>query len=245
MTFCPAWVHNVTAASVERMARTFLTGGGRDDINRPYAQAVLATGAGTVAVLVLDEGEGTDVVRWESALRVVGLEPEVTIVAPGAPVPPLGDVAAVYVAGGLTPGYQAALCPDPSWLPDDMIYGGFSAGAAIAAEVALVGGWRMDGAAVCTEDAGEDLDEVEIRPGLALIEAIVDVHCTQWGTLTRLAAVVAAGDGRPGWGLDENTTLEFRDGAPVAVHGAGAAWRVTPAGDDIAVRAIRAGDAIA
>lgn len=233
------------------MARTFLIGGGRDPegahgTNRPFADAVLATGRADVALLVLDEGEATAADERAEALRVVGLEPEVTIVAPGRPVAPLGDVAAVYVTGGLTPGYQAALCPDPSWLPDpdDVVYGGFSAGAAIAAEVALVGGWRMDGVAVCNDDNGEDLDEVEIRPGLALVEPIIDVHCAQWGTLSRLAAVVAAGDGRIGWGIDEHTTLELRDGAAVAVHGEGVAWRVSPAGEGVAVRAFRAGEAL-
>lgn len=231
------------------MAHTFLIGGGRDPqgehgTSRPFADAVLATGRADVALLVLDEGEETGADERADALRAVGLEPQVTIVGPRRPVPAIGDVAGVYVAGGLTPGYQAALCPDPSWLPDpdDVIYGGFSAGAAIAAEVALVGGWRMDGVPVCNDDNGEDLDDVEIRPGLALVEPMIDVHCAQWGNLSRLAAVVAAGDGRLGWGIDEHTTLEFRDGAPVAVHGEGFAWRVTPAGADVAVRAFRPGD---
>jgi cyanophycinase len=148
----------------------------------------------------------------------------------------VGDAAGVFVAGGLTPAYQEALCPDPSFLAPDAVYGGFSAGAAIAAEVAIVGGWRADGVAVCAEEAGEDLDELELRPGLALLPALVEVHCAQWGTLGRLVEVVATGDGRPGWGLDEHTTLEVRDGAAVAVHGAGAAWLVEPvAGDDGAV----------
>jgi len=231
------------------MAQTFLIGGGRDPegthgTNRPFADAVLATGRADVALLVLDEGEQTDAEGRAEALRAVGLEPAVTIVGPDRPAPALGDVAAVYVAGGLTPGYQAALCPDPSWLPDpdEVIYGGFSAGAAIAAEVALVGGWRMEGVAVCNDDNAEDLDEIEIRPGLALVEPMIDVHCAQWGNLSRLAAVVAAGDGRLGWGIDEHTTLELRDGRALAVHGEGAAWRVTPAGGDVAVRAFRAGD---
>jgi cyanophycinase len=232
------------------MPHTFLIGGGRDrdgshGTNRPFAEAVLATGSGAVALLVLDEGDETDAEGRAEALRLVGLEPEVTIVAPGRPVPRVGDVAAVYVAGGLTPGYQTALCPDPSWLPEDVIYGGFSAGAAIAAEVALVGGWRMDGLAVCNDDNGEDLDEVEIRPGLALLEPIVDVHCSQWGNLGRLAAVVAAGDGRPGWGIDEHTTLELRDGTSF-VHGLGAVHRLEALGDGrVAVAALVAGDGFA
>lgn len=229
------------------MSHVFLTGGGRDPdgshrTDVPFAEAVLATGRNDVALLVLDEGEETYAGERAAALELVGLAPAVTIVAPGRPPTALGDVAAVYVAGGLTPGYQEALCPDPTWLPADAIYGGFSAGAAIAAEVALVGGWRMDGVQVCGEDSGEGLDDVEIRAGLALVEPVVDVHCAQWGNLGRLAEVVRAGDGRPGWGIDEHTTLELRDGVPVAVHGEGAAWHVERLGDDrVSVRPLHRG----
>ena len=229
------------------MSRVFLIGGGRDPdgehgTNAAFADAVLATGRDDVALLVLDEGEDTAADERAAALERVGLAPQVTIVAPGQPPAPHGDVAAVYVTGGLTPGYQAALCPDPSWLAPDVIYGGFSAGAAIASEVALVGGWRLDGRPVCDPDAGEELDEVEIRPGLALLDAVVDVHCAQWGTLGRLAQVVLAGDGRAGWGLDEHTTLELRDGTPVAVHGPGCAWHVQRTdGERVAVRPVAAG----
>lgn len=232
---------------VRAVSHLFLTGGGRDPdgarrTNAPFAAAVLATGRREVALIVLDEGDGTPAEEWAASLEVVGLSPEVAIVAPGRPPAGLGDVGAVYVAGGLTPGYQAALCPDPSWLPEDAVYGGFSAGAAIASEVALVGGWRMDGVEVGIPDSGEDLDEVEIRPGLALLEPVVDVHCAQWGTLGRLAEVVRTGDGRPGWGIDEHTTLELRDGEPVAVHGAGAAWLIEQQGEDrVSVRPRRAG----
>jgi cyanophycinase len=219
------------------MSHVFLIGGGRDPdgahrTNAAFAKAVLATGRREVALLVLEEGDDTPAQERAAALSLVGLAPEVHIVAPGRPPTGLGDFGAVYVTGGPTPGYQAALCPDPSWLPEDAIYGGFSAGAAIASEVALVGGWRMEGVPVGAEEIGEDLDEVEFRPGLALIEPVIDVHCTQWGTLTRLAEVIRTGDGRPGWGLDEHTTLELRDGEVVAVHGEGTAWFVERLDDD-------------
>lgn len=229
------------------MSHAFLIGGGRDPdgghrTNVPFAEAVLATGRNDVALIVLDEGDETHAEERAAALELVGLAPEVLLVAPGRGPGPLGDVGAVYVTGGLTPGYQAALCPDPSWLPPDAIYGGFSAGAAIAPEVALVGGWTVDGVAVCNPDNAEDLEEVEIRPGLALLKPVVDVHCAQWGNLSRLAEVVRGGDGRGGWGLDEHTTLELRDGVAVAVHGEGSAWQVERLeAERVAVRALRAG----
>jgi cyanophycinase len=71
------------------------------------------------------------------------------------------------VAAGLTPGYYA--------------------GAAIAADVAILGGWRArppgHEVAVCPEDAAEELDLVPPAPGLGLVPGCVDLHAAQWGTL--------------------------------------------------------------
>jgi cyanophycinase len=211
----------------------FLIGGGRDRALArtallPFADAVRGRDGRDVAVLVLDEGDETDVARWAGAIEDVDLVPNPIVVAPGKPPGELSGVGGVFVAGGLTPGYQESLCADPSWLPrDSTVYAGFSAGAAIAARRALVGGWRADGVPVCDENAGEDLDEIELLAGLGLLEAVVDVHCAQWGTLTRLVHAVARGAAVEGWGIDEHTTLEVRDGRAIAVHGHGAAWHAT------------------
>ena len=43
-------------------------------------------------------------------------------------------------------------------------YLGFSAGAAIAAEAALVGGWRIGDVPVSPEEASEELDEITVAP---------------------------------------------------------------------------------
>ena len=48
-------------------------------------------------------------------------------------------------------------------------YAGFSAGAALAARSAVVGGWLLDGVPVCPEDTAEDLDEIAVRDGLGLM----------------------------------------------------------------------------
>ena len=74
-----------------------------------------------------------------------------------------------------------------------MPYLGFSAGAAIAAERALVGGWRIGGVAVSPEEASEGLDELTVAPGIGLVDVAIDVHVAQWGTLSRLVAAVEAG----------------------------------------------------
>ncbi len=83
----------------------------------------------------------------------------------------------------------------------------FSAGAAVAARRAVVGGWLVDGVPVCPDETGEDLDEVEVRAGLGLVPFAVDVHAAQWGTLPRLVSAVARGEVPYGVAVDENTLL--------------------------------------
>ena len=112
----------------------------------------------------------------------------------------LADSHGLLVCGGLTPGYADALVPRAgelrAWLADGgRPYLGFSAGAAIAATRAVVGGWRAGGVPVCPEDAGEDLDKITVVPGLGLTTWSVDVHCAQWGTLPRLIEAVRTGAG--------------------------------------------------
>ncbi|MEV0903709.1 hypothetical protein [Streptomyces hokutonensis] len=79
------------------------------------------------------------------------------------------DVDGLLVCGGLTPAYQDAFagCLDllPGLLAERRIpYAGFSAGAALAARSAVVGGWLLDGVPVCPEDTAEDLEEIAVRP---------------------------------------------------------------------------------
>jgi cyanophycinase len=140
------------------------------------------------------------------------------------------DVDGIIVGGGLTPAYRDALEPQfgtiRDLVGDGVPYLGFSAGAAIAASNALVGGWTIGGVPVCPEDTAEDLDEVTVLPGIGLIDVSVDVHVAQWGALSRLVAAVEAGLVDAGVGIDENTVLIAGSGA-LRVAGAGSVWRVT------------------
>jgi len=197
----------------------FLIGGGRDPegVRACHAPFVAAANGGPIAVIAQDDRE-----RWETALREAGAR-EVRHTQPQG----VGDAAAVYVAGGLTPAYQEHCVPG-DWLPAAVAYGGFSAGAAIAARRALVGGWRVERGGrripVCPEDASEDLDLVERRDGLALVPFTIDVHAAQWGTTTRLLHALEPGE--TGWAIDEHTALHARGHEIVAVHGFGMARRV-------------------
>ena len=225
--------------------RVFLIGGGRDAKVAHWRFGSAAAG-GRVTAFVLDEGEQTDLQRWVDTLGAAGVaDVRVVVVSPARPprVEDLAGVAGVYVAGGLTPGYQAVLVgAGTGWLEraraDGLVYGGFSAGAAIAPVHALVGGWRTRFRGrlleVCAEECGEDLDEVTVRPGLGLVPFVVDVHGAQWGTLNRLVHGLVAADLAEGWAIDEGTALEV-DANTVRVHGTGAATRVIRHGTEISL----------
>ena len=216
------------------MAPVFLIGGGRDDhaVRASHAGFVRACGERPIVAIVLDEGEHTDARRWTGALALAGAAAaHAVVVSPERPPAreQVAGAAGIYVAGGWTPGYADALvAAGAGWLPRDVPYAGYSAGAAIAAARAIVGGHRReDGRAVCAEEAGEDLEALAVHAGLGLVPFAVDVHATQWGTVTRLIHTVRAGLAPEGWAVDEGTVLIY-DGDRVArVEGVGSAYRVT------------------
>jgi cyanophycinase len=210
------------------VSAVFLIGGGRDDaqVRASHAPFVAACDGGPIVAFALEDPD-----RWEGALRMAGATDVSCRLEPPAAAD-LEGAGGVFVGGGCTPGYQEALA---HWRPPaDLPYAGFSAGAAVAAARAIVGGWRLDGIAVCAEEAGEDLDELEVRDGLGLVPFAVDVHATQWGTLTRLVHAVTAGLVDAGWAIDEGTVLVL-DGEAVRVHGLGSAYHVAPLADGVAV----------
>jgi cyanophycinase len=147
----------------------------------------------------------------------------------------LDGIDGLFVGGGPTPEYHASLSPSYDVIRElvsgGLPYAGFSAGAAIAATTAIIGGWLIDGAAVCPEDSNEELDPVTVVDGIGLLSGAVDVHATQWGNLTRLVAAVEAGLVPHGVAIDECTTL----GPGSVAVGAGRAWRVSPAPDGVVV----------
>jgi cyanophycinase len=226
--------------------RAFLIGGGRDpqEAQAAHAPFVDATGGGDLVAFVIDEGEDTDVPRWEQSLTSVpGAGPVRAVVVSRERPPTRDDVlgaTGIFVAGGWTPEYEQALvtAAGDAWVEAareaGAVYGGFSAGAAVAAKEALVGGWKdvIDGRdyPVCAEEAGEDLGTIELRRGLGVVEAVIDVHAAQWGTLGRLVHAVRLSEGDVGYAVDENTTLEVEDEA-VTVHGAGLVHRAVVEAD--------------
>ena len=145
----------------------------------------------------------------------------------------LDGAAGVFIGGGSTPGYQEALA---GWRGAGRPAlrrllrrgrGGRRRGRSSAG-----GAWATR--EVCAEEAGEDLDQLAVRDGLGLVPFAVDVHATQWGTLTRLVHAVGAGLVDEGWALDEGTVLVVEDGS-IRVDGLGSAYRVAPRDGAVAV----------
>jgi cyanophycinase len=212
---------------------------------------VRAAGAGRVVprigvLLVLSEDDAPDEVRgrYSGTLQsVASCETVVHTVAEGETFGSavLNGIDALLIGGGLTPAYLHAVTDliDEIRLlvADGLPYLGFSAGAAIAADSAILGGWRIGEVPVCPEEAGEDLDEVTVAEGLALVDLAVDAHAVQWGTLARVIAATEAGLLDGGVAIDESTVLIVGDGA-LRVEGRGSVWQVTEDSAGVLVRTV-------
>jgi cyanophycinase len=139
----------------------------------------------------------------------------------------------VFVCGGSTPLYHQSLCLDTIWVEylraAKIPYGGTSAGSAIAARRAIVGGWQatrgQETRAMLFQGASEGLDPITVRDGLGLVPFAIDVHASQMGTLTRLLHAVELGFVTEGWAIDENTLLQIGEGE-ISIYGQGHAYRV-------------------
>ncbi|WP_223626126.1 Type 1 glutamine amidotransferase-like domain-containing protein [Microbacterium sp. EST19A] len=189
-------------------------------------------------LLVLEPDDEESVDRYRGLVESAGAEPVVHAIVEGEifDLVAIDSADGVFVGGGLTPAYHAAFTTIAPRVRErvasGMPYLGFSAGSAIAAAAAILGGYLLDGVAVCDEDAGEELDDVTVAPGLALVPFAVDVHAAQWGTVSRLIAAVDAGLVTTGVAIDEDTVVRWRAGEPAtvpSVFGKGAAWQVTVA----------------
>lgn len=230
--------------------RVHLVGGGWGGDGSAWAgflsDAAARAGGGTPLILILAvrELDGPQhVSKLAQSLRAAGpLDVVAHPVQPGEALPDDlfdRDVHGLLVGGGLTPAYLDVLRPHAGRIrrlvADGMPYAGFSAGSAIAAERALVGGWLHEGLPVVAEEASEGLGELSVRNGLGLVPFSVDVHAAQWGTLARMATAVEAGLVEWGVAIDEDSALIVHD-EQEHVEGAGNAWWVEPVSDGVVVR---------
>lgn len=209
----------------------------------PFMRAVMNTGRRRIGVLIAETDQGlieTRIAQMQHVFGGFGLPEEALVPIICAADEPVGaaqvaelELGGLFVCGGLTPGYHAAVCADPELAAyiraTALPYCGFSAGAAIASETALIGGWQRTIAGraytIAPEETAEDLDTLTVAPGLGLLPFAVEVHTSQWGTLSRLIHAADAGLVREGWALDEDTMLAFDQGQ-VSIHGLGNAYHV-------------------
>jgi cyanophycinase len=224
-----------------------LVGGGRDDeyageVYEPFiAEAAVRASAldreiPRIGVLLVGGGdEAAEYARSyrDQLLRTAPCEPVIEWVDGSGHFASrvLGDIDGLLIGGGHTPSYLAAVgnITDEIRLlvSDGLPYLGFSAGAMIAADHAIVGGWLVGDVPVCPEDTAEDLEEVTIAQGLGLVDLAIDVHAAQWGTLGRLIAATEAGMVDGGVAIDEFTSLIVGEGE-LRVVGSGSVWKVAP-----------------
>lgn len=229
----------------------FLHGGGDDPAARSstfghIARACLSGERGPLLLVAADQSpkEATETAEYYRALfaalgvpddRIVPLilDPERRLT--GAEVAAY-EPAGLFVCGGVTPIYHQALCEDLSWVDyvreHTVFYAGTSAGAAVAADRAILGGWQVGDEArpILFQGASEGLEALTVRPGAGLVPFAVDVHAAQVGTLTRVVHAVRAGLVGEGWAIDEDTLLVVGP-TGIAVHGQGFAYRVAKAGE--------------
>ena len=241
-----------------------LIGGGRaeDYAGRVYEQFIAEAAArGSVAgrqvprlcvLLVGDPDEAGEYARAyaEQLIRTADCLPVMALVAEGDSLPSsaLTGIDGLLIGGGHTPSYLEAVAPISDEIrllvADGLPYAGFSAGAMIAADRAIIGGWKIGDVEVCAEETGEDLEEVTVVEGLGLVDLAIDVHAAQWGTLSRLIAATEAGLVDGGVAIDEFTVLIVGNGL-LRVEGSGSVWRVEPHVDGTLVSTIGAGPLLA
>ncbi|MEV0561447.1 Type 1 glutamine amidotransferase-like domain-containing protein [Dactylosporangium sp. NPDC050588] len=220
------------------MSSVYLLGGGWDPAALPamygeFAAQVRARGGRLAYVLQ----SGTPGTRFVDVFTQLGLTSvrRVTISARRSVAQrELRHADGIFVCGGSNPLYQSAFNDVAAEarqlvMADGVPYAGFSAGAVIAADRALLGGWRrrLPGleVPVCAERRNEGIETIAAADGLGLVPFTVDVHGTQWGTVSRTLHAIHEGLVDDCYLVDENTALTVRQGC-ATVSGLNSVYRV-------------------
>lgn len=194
-----------------------------------------------IGVIVVHNGDGTEtfteIVSGLTSISAVEAVPILALENHPIDASALGDLDGLIVWGGLTPAYRNSLNlafgEIRRQVAAGLPYFGFSAGAMLAADTAIIGGWQIGDVPVSPESASEGIEQVTLADGLGLLDLAVDVHAAQWGTLARLIATTEAGLVDGGIAIDEGTALIVGEGA-LRVVGRGSVWKVS--GDNGSVR---------
>lgn len=246
------------------MTAVFLHGGGDDPDARSiafgrFAQAYLTNVRGPLLIVAAADSEGEAQATagyYRDLFAGLNVPADWLVPVIADPERPLTaeqvaayDPSGLFVCGGSTPLYHRSLCADRGWADylraNAVPYGGTSAGAAIAADKAILGGWQTSEETprqFLAAGAGEGLDALTVRPGAGLVPFAVDVHAGQAGTLTRLIHAVRGGQVNEGWAVDEDTLLAVHP-TRIQIYGRGHAYRVVRAAEGrVTVRVFAAPD---
>ena len=229
-------------------SKIFLHGGGDRPESRQetfgfFATTALRRASDRLALVIAEETETAVQESWQAyrgIFTAVGVPEEKLVPLFVTSANPLTyemvaqtKPSGLFVCGGMTPYYHQAVGVEISWTAylqeTESPYGGTSAGAAIVATQAILGGWQTSRHGKAREilffGAGEGIDPLTVRPSLGLVPFAVDVHASQMGTLTRLIHVVELGLVAEGWAIDENTMLVV-NGRTLHIYGQGHCYHV-------------------
>lgn len=153
------------------------------------------------------------------------------------------DVDGVVVADGPAGALVAALDHRAGDLRrrvhEGMPYFGVGAGAAIAADRALLGGHEIGGVAVAPETTDPGDPELRLGPGLGLVDLAIVPHAAQHGRVGLAVAAIEAELVDRVVAVDDDTALEVgADG--LRILGAGSVWQCTGADSGVVVASARA-----
>ncbi len=230
------------------MSSLYLHGGGDHSESRAntfgrFAQALSAAQSHPLVLLIAEANEADREASFQAYKAIfadVGISTDAIRPVFVSPEQPLTTAAlmeaqpcGVFVCGGMTPFYHRSLCADRQWLAYlknmHIPYGDTSAGAAVAAESAIVGGWQAQRSgqyrAMLFSGASEGLNELTVKPSLGLVPFAIDVHTSQWGTLLRLIHAVDLRLVPRGLAIDEDTMLEINEQG-VQIYGRGHVYAV-------------------
>lgn len=226
-----------------------LVGGGPDTTTStscvaPFINACHRTGASKIALFLVGDRAGSArfIDAYRELLAQLWDQVEVVPLEEG-----LGDLArfdAFIVAGGPVREYHRHFAPVAATIRGRVVSGapylGFSAGAMLASNRAILGGYHWNGALVSPRDWSEGVDDIVVDTGLDLVPWTVDVHAAQAGTLGRAMAVAARDRRFDVVALDENTALHVIGQGRPLISGTGHAWWVRSSDDGLNVRVQRA-----
>ena len=214
-----------------------------------YAQSAGRIDGLRVAIVLVRDGDGPERGSEVQSLlsSITKVDPVVIIAAEGSPIAPtsFADIDGVLVFDGLAPAYRESL--EPSFLElrrlvaAGMPYLGLGAGAVLAGDTAIVGGWKIGSVPVSPYEAAQEIEQVTIAEGLGLVDLGIDIQAAQQGTLSRTIAACEAGMVDGAVAIDAHTSLIIRGGA-LAVVGRGSVWRISNDNGTVRVASLGASD---